>query len=354
MAEQPANAPNPRSCLEALREALNRPELDEFDRPGPLTATARQAAYQLAVALGRCRLFGVQPNEELEKPLPANRALQAALELHGYLKAWTEHAHQLGRRWDESEVATVAEDLCLNLLEHRLEAWAVYLVIDDAYQACLESADPGREALGAAVVSVLDAAQAFDMELHAQRELLSVAAETMLLDTWRGLLAPLYREALPWWLDDTLEKVHRRLEVVALASQPRAGDVLHYPDWLPPVPRLAAAGEAEGPPTRPPLRWASPDGDFRARLALPARPRPDDTVLSLSFRSADDRPALLLHGQPVFFASVEGTIDADGKARFRLGQLRAARAGPVLEVGSERTRWLPETQPPSRTAEEHP
>src|SRR4051794_13480033 len=107
---------DPVGCLEDLREALAQAELDEFDAPGPAGVSsegARTAAYDLAVALGRCRLFGVEPGDELDGTLPGAVALAAASVLEGHLRGWAEEARTLGQHWDETADPVEAEDLCL-------------------------------------------------------------------------------------------------------------------------------------------------------------------------------------------------------------------------------------------------
>src|SRR5262249_34712833 len=120
---------NPAGCVDALRAALVQEELAEFGRAGPVTERAREAACDLAVAVGRCRLFGSEPGEDLDGTLPAPVALAAAVALAERLRGWAEEASTLGRRWDENDDPIEAEDLCLDLLEMRMDAWAAYVAI---------------------------------------------------------------------------------------------------------------------------------------------------------------------------------------------------------------------------------
>jgi hypothetical protein len=45
-----------------------------------------------------------------------------------------------------------------------------------------------------------------DGNLQNQLPLLRLAASTRLLENWRRLLAPAYRDCPPWWLDGCLDE----------------------------------------------------------------------------------------------------------------------------------------------------
>lgn len=211
---------DPAGCRDGLHAVLTLPELAEFDQPGPISARGRHAAYELAAALGRCRLFGVAPGDDLDGTLTTPLALAAARVLRDLLESGITDARELGERWDAAAEAHAAEDLCLNLLESRMECWAAYLAIDEAYAECMEAQDTDLGGFTGILDSLLAAIETFDQELQRQSGLLSVAAETELLQNWRNLLAAPYREPLPWWLDGSLEEAARRVQQEALTSQP--------------------------------------------------------------------------------------------------------------------------------------
>jgi hypothetical protein len=132
------------------------------------------------------------------------------------------------------------------------------------------------------------------------------------------------------------------------AFAPEALDVLrrlvrpsHRP-WLPAVrPAVLAAADTHEEQPRPVLRrWLSPDRRFQACLVLPewSNDLRDGKPVVLTFFAGDD-PARELAGQPVRLAGIAGTIDPDGRVSFVLGDLRAANADPVLQVGPEGTTW---------------
>ena len=51
---------DPMDWLDDLQKALEAPGLEEFERPGPVSEEAKKAAYEVAAALGRCRVFGIE------------------------------------------------------------------------------------------------------------------------------------------------------------------------------------------------------------------------------------------------------------------------------------------------------
>jgi hypothetical protein len=274
-----------------LRLALASPALD---RDGP---DGRHAALAVAVALGRCRLFGVAAAPAPDVALSPDRALAAAAGLA------------------ERSVAAPAAGLLLA----RLAAWAALVALDDAYEAALTTRAPQRGALGAALDAALDAVDALDAALEARAEPPTVAEETAAA-AWRRRLTGDFAAAAPAWL---------------------GAPAVHRPErwWLPPPVPLAAAADDLGPPERPALRWRSPDGAWSARLARPMRPRDDDAPLPLAFTGADGAPALALAGQPVRLAAVPSVVGPDGTAPFTAGELRDGGPEPELFVGASPRLW---------------
>lgn len=367
---------DPLGCRAALEEALSAPALDVFDLPAPpseqkdvrapasssvgrtpsaASAESSAAAYQVAVALGRCRLFGVDLGD-LDGTLPPRMAVAAAKQLANYLIQWTNDARTLPQRWDDAPHPAEAEEMCLELLEARMETWAAYIALDEAFAEALETPEPqdnpqAAAALGAQMDNVPGLINAFDDALIEQIPLLATAANTELLNNWRALLAQPYREILPWWLDGTLERAadeaYRQMLAELPAFQPQlAGPiVLPLPKSSPAVAafrRAFARAEqiAAAPEERPPitiLRWNSPDETYYAYLPLPAAAV---TEIVLSFFTSSDEAATELAGTNVQLDGVESTIDAQGQARFSYEQLQAAtRLEALLLVGSDRTAW---------------
>ena len=210
--------------LAVLKRALARPALSQFSENAEAVGPdGRRAAYQLAAAIGWCRLFGRKVDESIDGVLRWDMAEAAAKELTDRLHRWTESARSLEQRWFSTPEPLEAVQLCLGLLHLRMKAWAVQAAIDEAYvDSWADQEELPADRLEAAIGPMGDALEAFDVELCQRRnlELLCVATETTLLENWRAILVGPYADALPWWLDDTLEVVSQEVEDKAVASQP--------------------------------------------------------------------------------------------------------------------------------------
>src|SRR5262249_44798821 len=151
--------PDPAGCLDALRSALSQPELEELEQPSTIPASERacRAAFGAAVALGSCRLFGVSTREaeDLNGVLPPRTALAAATALYQFLGEMRRAAEGLAADREPPGQLVEEEEVCLDLLESRMDVWAAFVAIDESWQDCLEAppgeADPLEEQLGRAV-----------------------------------------------------------------------------------------------------------------------------------------------------------------------------------------------------------
>lgn len=186
-------------------------------------SAGEEAAYRLALARGRCRLFGVEA--DLGAPLTVVEATAALRESVRWLTLELKTAKELGPRWDNCVDPVEAEELVAGLLEQRMDAWAVGLAINEVFYA---EEFPLRE-LTDAIDAEQSAIDAFDTALEEHLDILSTLAGTRLLDNWRARLASEYRESLPWWLDGCLEEEARRIRREALATMPRAGGIRRKP-----------------------------------------------------------------------------------------------------------------------------
>jgi hypothetical protein len=340
-----ASGDHPLGYAADLFKAFHDAALSAFRIPSTLEdapAEARAAALRLAVAIGRCRLFGVDAGEQ-DGSLPTNAATAAAAELAIALEQWRDDALSHPKRFDEA-APLEAEDLCADLLEQRMAAWAAFVAIEESYDDALDASDPNLEALHDAMEEALNRLEKFDGLLTQEEflSLLSVTAGSRLLDNWRGMLAPSYRDPPPWWLDGTLEEVARRTaesfqsaEVAARRGGGRAAQ-----RWF----EIAAVAAAAPSSVEAPfLSWTSPDGDAFALLPRKAG-SPDDVAL-VEFSDRDGRPLVALAGRTVRLGDLRSTVDGEGRARFLAGDLAelAARrpAPPKLVVGEEGAVWTP-------------
>jgi hypothetical protein len=219
-------------CIQDLAEALSSPELAAVDSPEGGGQAAEAAAYAVAEALGRCRLFGVEPGDDLDGSLGVALATAAARGLARFLRQWTQDARRLGEQFDKAE-GPEEEELCIGPVERRLEAWAAFVALEEAYQGLPDEPgvmedvriilgqdapeyggdveeDAATAAFRMAFAKAGEELDAFDKALESQVDLLSLAAGTRLLNNWRAMLAPPFNEMPLWLLDGCLEKAAAR------------------------------------------------------------------------------------------------------------------------------------------------
>ena len=318
--------------------------LDALGRVGP-DGTAL-AAWRLALAWGRCLLYGV-PVGDAGGPLAPRIATLAIDELEARSAAMTREADRLEADWGEAVDPSEGDDYCARLLNFRMDLWAVALAVDEAALAA------GGAALRAALDRSDEAADRFDRALEARVKILATVSGTRLLENWRDMLAAPYRDPLPWWLDGTLEAVARRTEEEAVRTMPGPGawaalTRLPSPSWtrvgeilgqlIRPATPAFGYGETEGrgPRSGPVLCWLSPDGRWRAEVCVPdpltpeevARPRP------MAFtRVADDAAAVELAGAVIRLDGVTAEVGADGRADVRLEDLGRSASFVVAWAG---------------------
>ncbi|HSI34214.1 MAG: hypothetical protein ACAI43_02815 [Phycisphaerae bacterium] len=199
---------DPAGCLLRLRQA--RVEADYTIRPGETGAAA--ACFRAALALGRARLFGADIPPADDFTLRPAAAAAAATVLYRLVRRAADAARELPRQMRRAG-AYGRRDVALELLELRTDAWAAYLAIDEALaaetyeptesaQGTTATTDGRRDVLGKRIGMLVRAIENLDANLQKRIALLKPAAGTRLIENWRRLLAPAYRELLPWWLDD--------------------------------------------------------------------------------------------------------------------------------------------------------
>ena len=136
--------------------------------PGRLsTESARRASHWLAVVLGHCRLEGVDLGS-LDGSLPAPVALAACRRQIHFLARCTRDVAQLEQRLDEAGGVVEANDLCFGLLEARMQAWAAFVAIDEAYQVCLEDRYADRTTFAGLLDLVLDNTEELDLRMNVE------------------------------------------------------------------------------------------------------------------------------------------------------------------------------------------
>lgn len=200
-------------CAGDLMQAFAQPELSVFRTNQPIVSESKRAALWLAVALGRCRLFGVDLGQH-DGVLPPRIALAAAEECSRQLRDRAEKAITLAQDFETKPEGPVEENVggeldCALELGHFffvcMDLWAALVALDEAYDACIIAEDNSGAALERAITETLNDSDALDEAMQDNVDTFCVVAETSLLENWRSLLVEPYRSMVPWWLDGTLE-----------------------------------------------------------------------------------------------------------------------------------------------------
>ncbi len=201
--------------LPDLEAASANPALAGCDEPdfvpGP---DFPAAAYELAVALGFVRVYGVEAGD-LDGTLPPNVAVAAGKRLIERLAAARSRLEKLGDEWDAAEDEIVGDALIYEILDADLEAWAVLEVLIESVRegGSLESC---RQTLEAKVSYT-----AWQEALQAEMGLLSTVAGTNYIVNIRNTLAHQYRDTAPWWLGPDLDEAAAEERRQAVATLPR-------------------------------------------------------------------------------------------------------------------------------------
>jgi hypothetical protein len=210
------------ACAHELREVLALPELDVFNSQETPDLESNRAAFWLAVALGRCRLFGVDLHKDEDGALPPKLAAAAAFKCSKEMHNWGEVVTATARQWDAGDFDDDCELEAGNLVFVRMDFWAAYIAIEEGYQAWLVAGDEvAGEGLRKAFKDLTKASRTLDDIMQSHLDVICTAAATEMLTNWRSKLAEPFRTVLPWWLDGSLEKAWREVQKEVKDSQPR-------------------------------------------------------------------------------------------------------------------------------------
>jgi hypothetical protein len=194
--------PDAFQCTKQLKQV--RDLCERQFRLDPDELSAQNLCHHLALNLGRCRLFGVPLQASDDFTLSSRAFILAADGMIDVLVDQTRRATEVSQSLDQSR-AYLIRNLALELLEIRMDAHATYLALDEAYAAATYECEPAADMMGRRLNQVRRVINLFDGNLKKQIPLLRLAASTFLLENWRRLLAPAYRDLPPWWLDGCLE-----------------------------------------------------------------------------------------------------------------------------------------------------
>ena len=216
-------------CAGDLMQAFAQSELSVYRTNQPVTPESRRAALWLAVALGRCRLFGVAL-DAIDGVLPPRIALAAAEECSRQLRNRAEKAKTLAQELDEKTTHPANEevrgdlDTALeigNFIFVCMDLWAGLVAIDEAYHACVGTDDSATAALRQTITQTVADSQALDEVMQDNIDTFCIAAETSLLDNWRSLHVEPYRSMVAWGRDGTLETAKKCRILRALSANRR-------------------------------------------------------------------------------------------------------------------------------------
>ncbi len=317
--------------LQELREALADPDLEKFDTVPD--EAAEDAAARLAVALGYCYVFGVDPGEDFGV-LPTREARGAAESLIRSAHRLASDVDSLPSRWDATPLGIEADTLCADILERRMDLWVAPIALTDAALEAMCSDDPQAGLLNARVAALHEAINDVDDKMRREEPLtiLSTLVGTELIRNWRQLLVEPYASMPPYWLDGTLEEVDRacqqslQQDLTRFARPTMAAERAHRAALvirdLRPI-ALAADAPAPSAPVIL-LRWRSPDGRYSARLPYARVPIVGQKVQLTIRRAESSETADELAGAAVDCAGSTGRLGPDASMDISLDALRAA------------------------------
>ncbi|MEO0132939.1 MAG: hypothetical protein ABIK73_08435 [candidate division WOR-3 bacterium] len=200
--------------VQELTDALRDPRLDAFDHsPWDVPPDAAAAAFDVALALGKCIICGVKLPEELDGTLPAPEAAAAAQVLASFCEELCQQIESLDERWQDAETSEEAELILAEVFEGLMETYAVMEALSQTYLALLDDNDPDLERFLPHFDQAVAATRKLDEKAQDEEvlALLSMVVELPLYENWKNALAEPYASAPPWWLAGVLEKAAQRV-----------------------------------------------------------------------------------------------------------------------------------------------
>lgn len=172
---------------------------------GNWNENSRAAALFLARAIGYCRIWGVDAGDE-DGSLPAAMLTQVCAELRDRAQGALLELTHFEIELDLATTQDALELLATTALENRMDAWAMWIAIDERIQMLLQdepSVDSnGSEMRGMVLSQLMSALEQWDVDLQARGDLLALGLDPYLIDNWRAALAEPFDEFVPWWLHE--------------------------------------------------------------------------------------------------------------------------------------------------------
>jgi len=322
---------DPWGLVSNLTESLALPALRVFrEGAGEVTRDAEWAAYSLAIDLGRCRMFHVDPGE-IDGELPLSVAFAAARFAQGEVEGLVSEFPTLAERLAQEATDFDRETIGVELLSGVIQSRAAYLAISETFEAEIDCGN------GEHLDEVLDALarlnggqDAIDEAMNEHIIDLCFLARSNAVKNWRVMFGD--AENTPWWFE-SLDKAHENRNVepllfrapVAPAWEP-ARDLRSVRQALV-MGADSALGETpdadQGRTSGLVRKWLSPGGKYYASLLIPVEADvKDGFTLQLLFWHVEgeqkDLPADPLCGESVTLGPVSGiieehVIDQDGE-----------------------------------------
>lgn len=179
---------------------------------GGRDAQAIEAGAFFVQALGYCRLWAVDLGES-DGTVPATILAPVCRLLAERVERQAESLSALESAIADSnggvEPLTESNLASHDAIQARMDAWAMYIAIEERVRMLLKSGEEGEEVdgmpFGQYFEKLLTAIEQWDCDLQARGDLLfeifREANGSHLLGNWRAALAPKYQEFPPWWLD---------------------------------------------------------------------------------------------------------------------------------------------------------
>ena len=266
---------------------------------------------------GKCRLFGVDVEERLDaNPNVVRSALPCA---ENFVRESINDALLIGEDLASASSQFEIDDIVCTPLESRLKYWAFNVVVTDVVE---EASGKDRHEVRQMHELFLKKVDEFDRVLMENLELVSLIAETSLLDNWRASLREPFSDPGPWWLDGRIERRLAQSEhepmpqicnnittVVAFGmfegKREKPGSVAVNGPLS-----LAAGKKTQLSGFKGQIRWANEDGTIYAHLSKPRSYGELQTPVRFEFLMAGshDRPEQLI-GKTVNFGKLEKKIE---------------------------------------------
>lgn len=159
-------------------------------------------AFQLAKALGACKVFGVRVRSRRKRQLTVQRAQRAMEELVGVVQDGVRRARSLERDFDQAPDTFVGELFCTEVLEARQDVWLAFEAINEVVSNFLEEKPADvvyAFKLDLLRENLMDLMDGFDDALEGILGLLATALPAF--ENYRRCLSEEFQDLPPWWLD---------------------------------------------------------------------------------------------------------------------------------------------------------